>query len=121
MTWSAEDLERLDAAHELEIAARRPDGTLRRPTPIWVVCIDVGAFVRTWHDRTTGWYGDATATGHARIAVPGLESDVRVERIGTAHREQIDNAYRTKYGGGGTTGGMTTDESAATTLKLACP
>lgn len=117
MTWSPDQLERLDVAHELEIAAQRPDGSLRDFTPIWVVRAGDEVFVRTWHARPTGWYGAATATGRARIRVPGLELDVQVARTALDRRAAIDDAYRAKYGGG-STGGMTTDESAATTLQL---
>jgi hypothetical protein len=35
--WSAEELDRIGAADELDIAALRRDGTLRTPTTIWVV------------------------------------------------------------------------------------
>ena len=35
--WSAEELERIGRAEELEIATKRADGTLRRWVPIWVV------------------------------------------------------------------------------------
>jgi hypothetical protein len=35
--WTREELDRIGAAEELEIAPRRADGTLRRPVPIWVV------------------------------------------------------------------------------------
>jgi hypothetical protein len=35
--WTAEELDRIGAADELEIAALRPDGALRPFTTIWVV------------------------------------------------------------------------------------
>jgi len=36
-TWTSDELSRIEAAPELEIAPRRRDGTLRKPVPIWVV------------------------------------------------------------------------------------
>src|SRR2546423_13933540 len=36
-TWTSDELTRIDAADELEIAPLRRDGTLRSPITIWVV------------------------------------------------------------------------------------
>jgi hypothetical protein len=35
-TWTSDELSRIEAAAELEIAPRRHDGTLRTPVAIWV-------------------------------------------------------------------------------------
>ena len=105
MTWTAEDLDRIDAARELEIAVRRAHGTFRPWTPIWVVRAGDDVYVRTWYRRDTGWFGLALRTGRARVRVPGVEGDVRVEDVGAGPsglRATVDDAYRTKYGGGAT-------------------
>jgi hypothetical protein len=121
MSWTREQLAQIDAARELEIAVRRADGTLRPWTPIWVVHAGSDVYVRTWYRRDTGWFGHALRSGRARVRVPGLEVDVRVEDVGTgstALRADVDDAYRAKYGGGGSTGNMVADDAAATTLRL---
>jgi hypothetical protein len=49
-----------------------------------------------------------------------LDIAVRVEDVGVGPsglREDVDDAYRDKYGGG-STGNMVEDEAAATTLRL---
>ncbi|MBV9969611.1 MAG: DUF2255 family protein [Xanthobacteraceae bacterium] len=120
MSWTAEQLAHIGAARELEIAVRRADGTLRPWTPIWVVHAIGDVYVRTWYRRDTGWFGHALRGGRARVRVPGLEADVRVEDVGTgssALRADVDDAYRAKYGGG-STGNMVSDDAAATTLRL---
>jgi hypothetical protein len=120
MSWTAEQLAGIDAARELEIAVRRADGTRRPWTPIWVVHVGDDVYVRTWYRRDTGWFGDALRTGRARVRIPGLESDVRIEDVGTGPsglRADVDAAYRDKYGGG-STGDMVGDKAAATTLRL---
>src|SRR5277367_4292754 len=120
MSWTPEQLARVDAARELEIAVRRADGTLRPWTPIWVVHVVGGVYVRTWYRRDTGWFGLALTTRRARVRVPGVEVDVRIEDVGVGPsglREDVDDAYRDKYGGG-STGIMVGDEAAATTLRL---
>ena len=119
-SWSPPELERINAAVELDIAVKRTDGTLGRWTPIWVVCADGQVYVRTWYRRDTGWYGRALRSHRARIRVPGLEADAVVEDVGegTAElRESINTAYRTKYGDSGSSS-MVGPEAAETTLKL---
>ncbi len=122
-SWSSEELDHIDGVEELEIAAKRPDGSMSRWVPIWVVRVDDQVYVRTWYRRESGWFGRAVSSGRARVRVPGLEVDVVVEEIGAADpssRSGADAAYRAKYGryGDSTVDRMATDAAAATTLKL---
>jgi hypothetical protein len=119
--WSPAELQKIDAARELEIAGRRADGTLRQWVPIWVVSTGGLVFVRTWYRRDTGWFGHVLASRQARIRVPGLEADVAVEDVGEGThglRAAVDAAYQTKYGRGGGTERMVSAEAAAATLRL---
>ena len=121
--WAPEQLDLIGRSDELEIASGRADGTLRRWTPIWVVAAGGRVYVRTWHRRTTGWFGDVAGSHRARIRVPGLEAAVSVEDVGDGPgdlRARVDAAYRDKYGryGDGTVGQMVGDAAAAATLRL---
>ncbi len=119
--WTSDEARRIGAAPELEIASRRPDGTLRPWLPIWVVSVGEQVYVRTWYRRDTGWFGHVVASGQARIRVPGLESDVSVTDVGagtTELRAGVDSAYQEKYGRLGGTERMVTAQAAATTLRL---
>jgi hypothetical protein len=131
--WSTEQLQLLDAAVELNIAVPRPDGALGRWTTVWVVCVGQGVFVRSWHRRETGWFGRAVTTGRARIRAIGLETDVAVVDLGrTGDRsgeepqlqgelfDEVDSAYRTKYGafGDATVGAVVSAHARVTTLRL---
>jgi hypothetical protein len=123
-TWTPEQLTRIDESDELEIAARRADGTLWRWTPIWVVRVDGQVYVRTWHRRTSGWFGAVVDSGQARVRVPGLEAGVSVEDVGEGPgelRARVDQAYRAKYAryGDGSVGPMVADAAAVATLRLA--
>ena len=103
-TWTPEELRRIGAAHELQIASRRADGTLRGWVPIWVVSTGGQVYVRTWYRRDTGWFGHALRSQRARIRVPGLEADVTIVDIGDTSTQvttDVDAAYRAKYGPGG--------------------
>ncbi|HEX4291055.1 MAG TPA: DUF2255 family protein [Trebonia sp.] len=121
--WSSDELERIDTADELQIAAERGDGTLRRDVPVWVVSAGGQVYVRTWYRRDDGWFGHAVGSGRARIRIAGLEADVDVEDIGDDEpglRASVDAAYRAKYGryGETTVDRMVSDAAAATTLRL---
>lgn len=116
--WSAEQLERIDTAQELEISAEPNDGRPRRWLPIWVVCVDGRVYVRTWYRRSVGWFGRAVETRTARIRVADVEVEVTVEDLGQrAPTDAVNRAYMAKYGGGDT-GGMLTEEAVPTTLRL---
>lgn len=121
--WSPEQLRRIGASDELEIASRGADGTLWRFVPIWVVTADGQVYVRTWHRRPTGWFGHVLESGRARVRVPGLEADIVVEDVGAGPgdlRARVDEAYQAKYGryGSGSVGPMVNDPAAAATLRL---
>jgi hypothetical protein len=121
--WTPEQRRRITEARELEIRGHRADGRAYRWLPIWVVCVGEQVYVRTWHRRTTGWFGQVTASGRARIRLPGVELDVAVADLGAEDRDlrtAVDQAYRAEYGTSGdeTVAGMITDTSAATTLWL---
>ena len=122
--WPADQLERIGAAVELEIAVARPDRSLRRWLPIWVVRVGDQAYVRTAYRRRTGWFADVLESRRARIRVPGLEADVVVEDLGASPTEaserlwdDVDLAYRSKYGHGATTDLMT-QQARRATLRL---
>jgi hypothetical protein len=116
-SWTSEELRYLEASRELEIAARRANGDPGVWTPIWVVVVEDEVFVRTWHRRTTGWYGRAVASARASIRVSGHSVDVIVTVTGDADADAVDGAYRTKYGVSGAQS-MVTAEASASTLRL---
>ena len=121
--WTPEQLERIDQSDELQIASRRADGTARPWVPIWAVRVGDQVYVRTWHRRPTGWFGQVLTEPRARVRVPGLEADVVVEDVGEGSgqlRSSVDEAYRMKYGryGQTTVGQMVSDAAAAATLRL---
>ena len=119
--WSPAELQEIDASHELQIASRRADGTLRPWVPIWVVSTGGLVYVRTWYRRDTGWFGQVLASRRARIRIPGLEADVAVEDVGEGTpelRAGVSAAYEAKYGRGGGTERMVSAQAVAATLRL---
>jgi hypothetical protein len=117
--WSEDELRRLGAAQELEIAPVRRNRALRRPTPIWVVRAGDDLYVRAAYESGRGWHGVARASRQARISAGGVERDVTIEDAGDAVLDEVDAGYRQKYGRYPSIVDSITDaEHRATTLRL---
>jgi hypothetical protein len=95
--WTAEALDRIGAADELEIAALDPDGTLRPATTIWVVRVGDDLYVRSYRGRGGGWFQSALRRPEGRIRAGGLTRDVAFQEPDDADHAAIDHAYQTKY------------------------
>jgi hypothetical protein len=118
--WTEEELRSVDAAQEIDIAPVRRNGALRRPTPIWIVRAGDDLYVRAAYEANKGWHGVARTSGQARISITGFERDVSIEDADEAVLDQVDAAYRQKYGGYASIVDSITDaEHRVTTLRLA--
>jgi hypothetical protein len=119
-TWTSDELRRIETADELEIAPRRRDGTLRKAVPIWAVRAGDDLYVRAAYGPGTGWHRVARSSHAGRIRAGGIEKDVIIEDAGGAVNDQVDAAYRAKYGrhAGSIVDGITNTQARSTTLKL---
>ena len=120
-TWSSERLAAIDRAAELEITTFRPDGSLRRYLPIWVVRVGDDVYVRSYRGEAGAWYRHAAAERVGRMRVAGFEQDVQFERpADPAVSEAINRAYETKYAryGDSYVKPMVADIAKAATLRL---
>src|SRR6266498_2563472 len=96
--WTTDELSKIDAADELEIASLRSDGTLRAPTTIWVVRVGDDLYVRSVNGRTSGWFRGTQVRHEGHIQAGGVDKDVTfIEEADPAIIDQVDAAYRTKY------------------------
>jgi hypothetical protein len=73
--WTAEELDEIGAADELEIAALRPDGSLRRSTTIWVVRVGDDLYVRSYRGREGAWFRSVLRRPEGRIRAGGVDRD----------------------------------------------
>lgn len=118
--WTAADLDRIGSATELEISTQRADGSLRPYVPVWVVRVGDELFVRSWRGQAGAWYRHARQRPDGRVRAGGTERHVIFELPDSAPDEEIDRAYRAKYGryGGTYVGPMTGPDAKAATVRL---
>jgi hypothetical protein len=117
--WTSAELANIEGAQELEIAAVRGDGTLRKAVPIWVVRGGDDLFVRAAYGPRSGWHRVARASHEGHIRAGGVDEDVTLEPAPEAVYDQVDAAYRSKYGRyADIVDGMVDAQARASTLRL---
>jgi hypothetical protein len=119
--WTSDELDKVGRAEELEIAPLRRDGTLRTPVTIWVVRLGDDLYVRSYRGSGGSWFRAAQVRHEGRIRAGGVEKDVTfVEETDPGINDQIDAAYRTKYGRHGAhyVDPMVALEARSATIKL---
>src|SRR5512137_2374327 len=99
VAWTSDDLNKIGTAEELQIAALRRDGTLRKPVTIWVVRLGDSLYVRAANGRTSAWFRGAQVRHEGHIRAGGVDKGVTfVEETDPGINGKIDAAYRAKYG-----------------------
>ncbi|MFE4057249.1 DUF2255 family protein [Streptomyces sp. NPDC059096] len=119
--WSLQELSRIGDAEELEIAPLHSDGSHRRPTPVWVVRIGDDLYVRAHRGRRGVWFSATQEQHRGHISSGGVDRDVEfVDEPDAARNDEIDAAYRSKYGhyGARYVEPMLADAARAAILKL---
>lgn len=97
-TWSTRDAQALTAPEEVQVSTRRPDGSLRRPTTIWVVGHGDRVFIRSTNGRDAAWFRAAVAAVGGRLTSRGTSHDVRFTEVTGPDLDLVDAGYRAKYG-----------------------
>jgi hypothetical protein len=94
--WTADELDRIGGADELQLASVRDDGTLRRPVTIWVVRQGDDLYVRSVYGRSSTWFRGTQNRHEGHIEAGGVDKDVLFIDTNELN-DEIDAAYRTKY------------------------
>lgn len=122
MFTTTEELRRIGAATELQVASYRPDGTLRPYVTVWTVATGGGLYVRSAHGTDNPWFRRALAGGRGRIRAGGVERDVGFVRLdaGDPVHGDVDAAYHAKYDryGPAIVGSVTGEHATRVTLRL---
>jgi hypothetical protein len=120
-SWTKGELATIGREEEIEIAARRPDGSLRDPVTVWAVAQGDGAYVRSAvKGRNAAWFRGVQETHEGRISAGSVEKDVRFEDVDRGLDADVDAAYRAKYRryAGRILNSVLTSEARATTLRI---
>jgi hypothetical protein len=117
--WTSEELDKIAAADELELASAKRDGTLRKPVTIWVVRHGDDLYVRSWRGRTSRWFHGSQDRHEGHIRAGGVDKDVVFAEVDDVN-DEIDAAYRAKYDRYDATyvDPMVGPEARAATIKL---
>ena len=95
--WTDQQAAQIAGPQEVQVVTRRPDGSLRRPTTIWIVHDGDHVFIRSTNGRTADWFRGATTTGTGQIISGGKATDVTFTEAAEADLPSVDTAYRRKY------------------------
>jgi len=119
-TWTSDELDKVAAEDELQIASVRRDGTLRNPVTIWVVRLGDDLYVRSVNGRTSAWFRGTRDRHNGHIRAGGVEKDVTFVDAAPDLNDQIDVEYRTKYRryAASIIRSIVSPEARSTTIKL---
>ena len=118
--WTADQLDKLARAEEVQIATVRPDGTLRKPVTVWIVRHGEDLYIRSVGGRNGHWFRGAQQRHEGRVRAGGAQQDVTLVDAGRDSDDEVDAAYRAKYSryAGRILNSVLTPEARAATIKL---
>jgi hypothetical protein len=121
--WTDDGLRQVGGSTELELASRRPDGSLRAYTTMWVVRVGDALYVRSAGGPDRPWYRHALAADTGRIRADGIERDVAFAEADPGVHDAIDETYHAKYDryGPGPLGHVTGPAAHPVTIRLVRP
>lgn len=117
--WNPTELEQIAVAREIEVSSLREDGALTKPVTIWAVRVDGELYVRSVRGDAGHWYRAASRRHEGRIEAGDIAVDVAFEDAPHHLDEEIDEAYKQKYGyPSAPVDSVITPEAQATTTRV---
>jgi hypothetical protein len=117
--WNPTQLAEIASTQEIEISSLREDGTLAKPVTIWAVQVGDELYVRSVRGSQGGWYKAAEQRHEGRIEAGDVAVDVTFEDAPHHLDEEIDAAYKGKYGyPSDPVDSIVSDAAKATTTRL---
>src|SRR5258708_6513909 len=96
--WKSDQLAKLGAAEEVQIAAIGRDGKPGKPTTIWAVRHGDDLFVRSVRGRDANWFRETQERREGRIRSGGVLQDVTfVDAAGYDVDDESDAPSRANY------------------------
>ncbi len=118
--WKNDQLVKIGAAEEVQIAPLRRDGTPRKAVTVWVVRHGDDLYVRSVRGRSGDWFRGTQERHEGRIRAGGVQQDVTFVDGDHDIDDEVDAAYRAKYRryAGSILNSVLTPEARSTTIKL---
>jgi hypothetical protein len=117
--WNPTELGTIGATREIEISSLREDGSLTKPVTIWAVRVGDELYVRSVRGERGGWYRAAEKRHEGRIEAGDTALDVTYEDAAHHLDDEIDAAYKEKYGyPSSSVDSVMTAEAKATTTRV---
>lgn len=114
-----DDIRQITAKDDLHIAPFREDGkTYGTPTWIWNVAVHDELYVRAYNGKKSRWYQSAIKQKTGKIEAVGKIFEVRFEPVNGKINDEIDEAYRKKYGGNPYLDSMISESARLATIKI---
>ena len=118
--WTSDELTKIGAAEELQLASRRRDGTLRNPVTMWVVRHGDRLYVRSVKGPAGPWFRGTQVRHEGHIRAGGVDKDVTFAEADHHINDEIDAAYRSKYHryAASIVGSVVTPQARSATIEL---
>jgi len=119
-SWKSDELAKIGASEEVQIAPLARDGTPRRPVTIWLVRHGDDLYVRSVRGRSGHWFRGTQERHEGRLRAGGVQQDVTFVDADHDVDDEVDAAYRAKYRryAGNILNSVLTPEARSSTLKL---
>jgi hypothetical protein len=119
-SWTNDELARVGAAEEVQVASLGRDGKLGKPVTVWAVRQGDDLYLRSVRGTGGQWFRGTQETHQGRIRAGGLQQDVTFIDAGHDVDEAVDAAYRAKYRryAGNILNSVLTPAARSSTLKL---
>ena len=118
--WTSEELAKIGAAEEVQIAPLGRDGSPQKPMTVWVVRNGDDLYVRSVRGRRGHWFRGTQEKHEGRIRAGGLQQDVSFVDADHDVDDEVDAAYRAKSRryAGSVLNSVLTSEARSATIKL---
>ena len=96
--WTSDELNKIAAAEEVQIAAQLRDGTLADRVTVWAVRHGDAIYIRSAvKGRNAVWYRNVVQTHRGRISSGRIQKDVEFVDADAEVNDHVDAEYRAKY------------------------
>ncbi|MDN6344906.1 MAG: DUF2255 family protein [Tetragenococcus koreensis] len=117
--WKQEELDAIAKDDNLYISIPNSDGSMHKPTWIWIAQAGDDLYCRGYAGTSARWYQSAKREGSGHISVGGVEKDVRFEfPTDKETNDQVDEGYRQKYEGSPYLSPMISEKARQATVRL---